>query len=510
MLSGSVHEHKIGIPDKTYGSLLHFQSMCNCNSRIQTLAGKSHRKQPLFFFMIAHFLNLELSLHIFLGTIKHSQQKIIGNPQGGHHEAIFPDRIHKRSSSLMVRHLLQNPCLPCSPWLTGSHLHLYLQAAELGDHLVLCSGHGILLREATVPGRRELDPRGPEGGARRGAEGLRPHWPRRHPPRRHRRLVRHRCLHAPRAAAQADGSTEERRLVLVRLRHLRWLCPTALARESPSPKRQECEFYRPSGVMQVGPLIWSWAQNLPTLLIGPVVKLKHKAWLLYTYIYTVTTSNCAPLFDVDLASKQLASCLQGCGNPPPSCNPKQAFSTVMCRNVCITVPQRFRVITFCGKVDLKAFRTCIMKHSQTYPNSSWTMMPGSGSKVWLPVRSVRLVTRPIPNMQETGRVGLVCTSLVLFEPTLVIFGQLLVARAQNDTTCWASWRMIFLMWRFFFCYFRGPRMISRLWGNAPPDERIEKDRKGSKRIEKDRKVGHLEKIEGKHHLYHPGTTVRHD
>ena len=161
------------------------------------------------------------------------------------------------------------------------------------------------------------------------------------------------------------------------------------------------------------------------------------------YICTVTTSNCAPLFDVDLASKQLAaslsrftvrvyaSCLQGCGNPPPSCSPKQAFSTVMCR---ITVPQRFRIITFCGKVDLKAFRTCIMKHSQIYPNSSWTMVPGSGSKVWLPVR---LVTRPIPNMQETGRVGLVCTSLVLFEPTLVIFCQLLVlgSIAQNDTTC---------------------------------------------------------------------------
>ena len=62
-------------------------------------------------------------------------------------------------------------------------------------------------------------------------------------------------------------------------------------------------------------------------------------------------------------------------------------------------------------------------------------MPGSGSKVWLPVRSVRLVTRPIPNMQETGRVALVCTSLVLLEHTLVIFCQLLVARAQNDTTC---------------------------------------------------------------------------
>jgi hypothetical protein len=75
-----------------------------------------------------------------------------------------------------------------------------------------------------------------------------------------------------------------------------------------------------------------------------------------------------------------------------------------------------------------------MKHSQIYPNSSWTMVPGSGSKVWLPVR---LVTRPIPNMQETGRVGLVCTSLVLFEPTLVIFCQLLVlgSIAQNDTTC---------------------------------------------------------------------------
>ena len=41
--------------------------------------------------------------------------------------------------------------------------------------------------------------------------------------------------------------------------------------------------------------------SLPTLLIGPVIKRKHKTWLLHT----VTTSNYAPLLHLDLGSKQL-------------------------------------------------------------------------------------------------------------------------------------------------------------------------------------------------------------
>ena len=66
----------------------------------------------------------------------------------------------------------------------------------------------------------------------------------------------------------------------------------------------------------------------------------------------------------------------------------------------LTVPYPF----FWGKVDLKAFKTCVIKAFTKYiPRLSWTVVPGSGSKLWLPLK---MVSRPVPNRQVTGRVGL--------------------------------------------------------------------------------------------------------
>ena len=139
---------------------------------------------------------------------------------------------------------------------------------------------------------------GGRGGRGGGAEGLRPspHWPRQWP-RRHWR-ARHHCLQAPRA--QADGSTEERRLELLSLGHRAWVCPAAFAKEAPNQGREQGAS-RPSGIGNYASRTAEPILSLPTLLIGPVIKPKHKTWLLHT----VTTSNYAPLLHLDLGSKQL-------------------------------------------------------------------------------------------------------------------------------------------------------------------------------------------------------------
>ena len=262
----SVHEHKTGMMKLI--ALFMFKTICNCTW------GIAGRTEPVATWLLIM-----------------KWRVIAGNPHWNGNGQTLKSSLWGSLRSLTsclchscLLHLLRNPCrpfLPCRPWLSGSHLHRNLQA-ELGDHLALCPEHHCLLREAP----------------QRGAEGLRPspHWPRRHWPRhwprRHWCLARRRCLHPPRD--RLGGSIGEPRLELLSLRHGHWVCPTAFAREPPSPEREQAAS-RPSGVMQVGWLIGSWdilSQEPANSPDWTSCQAETQAWLYYQLSLRVTVHHC--------------------------------------------------------------------------------------------------------------------------------------------------------------------------------------------------------------------------
>ena len=221
------------------------------------------------------------SLELLLRRFKHYQGKCPSRTL----KATFPDRQHsaQKWSSLF---LTCSWILALLRLLSASHLHPRNLPAALGDHPVWCLDTTAFCSNQRYPHRRRLDLRGPQRGPRRGAEGLRP------------------CRHCLADIGLADiglanigladiglddidvpgtvASMHHGRRRTVPPRNEDWSCESKA--RSLSLSNSLCEgASKPRAWTRCKSPIGSDASraaepilSLPTLLIGPVVKPKHK------------------------------------------------------------------------------------------------------------------------------------------------------------------------------------------------------------------------------------------